>query len=222
MNFFQLVASTTKRRAIVSDRITDPFQVPPFARGDSINGSIIALSETGDPTAPTAPFPLTACLGIALTNGKDVTYAIASGLGVVNNVINFTLDVEGVELDALLTTVEGDWIDAFLEVRVSVDAQDGLLLREPITIQSAATAAAVLTGAGGTLNLNEVPTGAIDGSNILFVTVDRFRELAVYLNGMRQTLDTDYQIVSPTSFTMTIPPIAGDILTVDYIPTSIT
>ncbi len=138
MEFLQLIASSTQRATIVSSQITDHFQVPPFAQGDLIEGKVVVFNETGNPAAPTAPFNMDGCTGVALTNGRDVIYCTAGGsIVVTGNIITFTLDVSGTELEAMFA--DDDWLDAFFEVRVSEDGQDGLLLREAVTIERAAT-----------------------------------------------------------------------------------
>jgi hypothetical protein len=140
MEFFQLIANTTRRATCVSELITDHFQIPPFAQGDLIDGRIVVLHETGDPTAPTATFDFTTCTGVALTDGKNVIYANGGGILVLANSITFELSVASPELDAAMAAVpDADWIEAFFEVRISGSGQDGLLLREPVTIERAAT-----------------------------------------------------------------------------------
>jgi hypothetical protein len=95
--------------------------------------------ETGDPTAPTAPFVFDTAVQVALTDGRGVIYADAGALSVTSNVISFELSVTSPALDLALELIDQDWIDGYLEVRIAENGQDGLLLREPITIEQAAT-----------------------------------------------------------------------------------
>jgi hypothetical protein len=139
MEFLQLIASSTRRGTIESELITNNFQVPPFAQGDLIDGRIVVVYETGNPVEPTAAFVFDTCTGVALTDGRDVIYAQAGALAVVTNAITFELAVESAELTAAMDASDDDWIDAFLEVRIAAEGQDGLLLREPVTIERAAT-----------------------------------------------------------------------------------
>lgn len=75
-------------------------------------------------------------------------------------------------------------------------------------------------GTGPPMVLNEIPTGAIDGTNTLFTTVFEFAgiNLDVYLNGLRQRYAVDYTVPNSTQFILTSIPQIGDSLTVDYIP----
>lgn len=140
MEFLQFIANSTRRATCVSELITDHFQIPPFAQGDLIDGKIVVVHETGDPTAPTAAFVFDGCTGIALTNGKNIVYAAAGGIAVVGNTITFELSVASPELDlAMAELPDEDWIEGFFEVRISGNGQDGLLLREPVTIERTAT-----------------------------------------------------------------------------------
>lgn len=71
-------------------------------------------------------------------------------------------------------------------------------------------------GVGTPLVLGETPTGAINGTNTVYATADDYTDLAVYLNGVRQTLGGDYNETTTTSFTFVNPPVPGDIIRVDY------
>lgn len=142
MQLVTLVASVTKRRTIVSSRITDVSPVPAFGTGDKIEGKIVVLSETGDPTDPTKAFPVDGSSLIALSDGMGNVYAPAIIGSVSNsNELNFSMLVSSGALDIALAATTEDFIEAFLEARVNSDTQDMLLLREPTTIERAATIA---------------------------------------------------------------------------------
>lgn len=67
------------------------------------------------------------------------------------------------------------------------------------------------------LVLYEVPTGAINGSNQVFSTVDAFDTIVVFYNGQRLTIGTDFTVTGGNEITMTSAPQVGDIVTVEYI-----
>jgi hypothetical protein len=136
MEFLSLVASTTKRRPIVSEEVTSVAEMPAFANTDALQGKITVVAETSDPTAPTAAVPINTSSGIALTDGNGVVYAAAGILGVLNsNELNFTMMVQSDALLSALALSGRDYVDAFFEVRVTQGAQDLLLLKEPVIIE---------------------------------------------------------------------------------------
>lgn len=75
-------------------------------------------------------------------------------------------------------------------------------------------------GASITPIIGETPSGTINGSNTAFTTANAYNTgtLAVYQNLGRLTSGVDF---TPTAggFTMTVAPITGDTLRVDYIKT---
>jgi len=71
-------------------------------------------------------------------------------------------------------------------------------------------------GAPASAVRGEIPSGAIDGVNAVFTTAAAYTGLAVYLNGLRQTLTTDYTHTTATTFTFAVAPIVGDTIRVDY------
>jgi hypothetical protein len=73
-------------------------------------------------------------------------------------------------------------------------------------------------GAAGVFG--EIPIGSIDGLNMLFTAYQDFNPgtLSVFLNGLEQRRETDFQIVSNDQFQLTSPPWAGDSLLIDYYP----
>lgn len=70
------------------------------------------------------------------------------------------------------------------------------------------------------MQLDIVPTGAIDGVNTTFTTPTDFSSthLVVYYNGQRLCLTDDFTLSPPNTFTLLSPPYPGDKIRVDYIP----
>lgn len=94
------------------------------------------------------------------------------------------------------------------------------LTHRPVAVEI--TPPIIAVGAGGgaaVMVVGEIPTGVIDGSNLLFITSYAFpgNQLWVYLNGLRQHTTNDYVILSDNSFQMVTAPLVGDFLTVDYV-----
>lgn len=69
-----------------------------------------------------------------------------------------------------------------------------------------------------TIVMNEVPSGAINGTNTVFTTANNYAagKIAVYLNGARQILGTNYTETGVSEITMTSPPVTGNTLCADY------
>lgn len=63
----------------------------------------------------------------------------------------------------------------------------------------------------------ETPSGTVNGSNTAFTlaATPATGSVKVYLNGLRQTLTTDYT-VSGSTITFVTAPLTGDIIRVDY------
>lgn len=64
--------------------------------------------------------------------------------------------------------------------------------------------------------VGEVPAGAVDGVNAVFTTAHAYAKLAVYANGVRKKVGTDYTETSGTTFTFAVAPAGGTVLQVDY------
>jgi hypothetical protein len=139
MAFLSIVASLTSKRPIVSEKVTDPIELPPFRQRDVLNGIITTVSETGDPSAPTQDAVVTGSSGIGLTDGMSVVYAQATAVQVQNgNEITFTIAVNSTTLTSAFADTTDDSIEAFFEARITQGGQDELLLREAVTIQTSA------------------------------------------------------------------------------------
>lgn len=70
------------------------------------------------------------------------------------------------------------------------------------------------------LQIEEIATGIINGSNKSFYSSTEFvpDTFKVYKNGIYQTLDIDYSIVTQTSFTFRVAPVVSDVVAIKYIP----
>jgi hypothetical protein len=65
----------------------------------------------------------------------------------------------------------------------------------------------------------QTPAGAVNGVNTIFTTANTYKtgQLFVFLNGLRQKVGVDYTETTGTTFTMTVAPTTGDVITVDYV-----
>lgn len=59
------------------------------------------------------------------------------------------------------------------------------------------------------------PTGAINGTNKVFQTLEDYQNLEVYVNGIAQS-SADFALTSANSFTMTVAPDPGEVIHVKY------
>lgn len=84
-------------------------------------------------------------------------------------------------------------------------------------ISDGATWAAIGGGGGAAPTLNEIPTGLINGANVTYTlaATPSAAGIALYLNGLRQTVTTDYSL-SGATITMVTAPATGDALFADY------
>lgn len=99
------------------------------------------------------------------------------------------------------------------DVRALMTWVQNVLEQTPVAVSTGGTVTPV------NLRLNQVPSGSVDGSNQAFTVSQAYvaGTLALYLNGLRQKLGTDYAGTSGTTFTMSDAPHAGDILVIDYL-----
>ena len=65
----------------------------------------------------------------------------------------------------------------------------------------------------------EIPSGALNGINTLFVTTNPFKlgTLAVFLNGVKLMAGVDYTLNIPQQFTLVSAPLSTDYIRVDYL-----
>lgn len=68
------------------------------------------------------------------------------------------------------------------------------------------------------LIFNEIPTGAMNGTNRTFNSAFSFVNvtLVVYLNGLRQKNGSDYQIINSNTILLTVAPSSAETLLIDY------
>jgi hypothetical protein len=74
-------------------------------------------------------------------------------------------------------------------------------------------------GGGGTSVprfTSEIPTGAVDSSNRSYTTANAYQHLEVFLNGLQQLVNVDYEETSTTTFLFAIAPTTGDTVTATY------
>lgn len=78
-----------------------------------------------------------------------------------------------------------------------------------------------LDAAASTANFvfNEVPSGTVDGSNTVFTTASNYLSgtTALYLNGLRQTLNSSYSETGSDEITFSSAPQVSDEIIIDYI-----
>jgi len=79
----------------------------------------------------------------------------------------------------------------------------------------------VAPSVGGGVNFvdEELPTGAINGINMVYTTANNFitTSVKIYYNGLRiSALLSDFTITGSNQFTLSFAPQVGDILVVDY------
>ena len=74
------------------------------------------------------------------------------------------------------------------------------------------------TSTGGTYTYNEVPAGAINGSNATFTTALQFvpNKVSLYINGLMQKLVDNYQTTGNNTILINDSPQVGDIIIVFY------
>jgi len=65
--------------------------------------------------------------------------------------------------------------------------------------------------------VNQIPTGAIDGSNLIFIVADLYYAgtMMVYLRNLRKTPGIDFTETA-TGFNFIEPPETGDVIICDY------
>lgn len=77
---------------------------------------------------------------------------------------------------------------------------------------------AVLQTASGSFVIGETPSGLINGSNVQFTTAQSFvpETVQVFVNGVSQTLTVDYVTTGTTTILLSVSPIVGDYIRVNY------
>jgi len=71
----------------------------------------------------------------------------------------------------------------------------------------------------GDLVNGEIPSGSLDGVNMVFATTNPFKPstLSIYLNGVKLMLGVDFTLNIPQQFTLVSAPLSTDYLRVDYL-----
>jgi hypothetical protein len=74
-------------------------------------------------------------------------------------------------------------------------------------------------GASTILVTGEVPTGAINGTNVDYITASSFQtnSLEVFVNGLRMRVSLDYTLTGPKNFRMLQALLVGDSITTNYV-----
>jgi hypothetical protein len=163
---------------------------------------------TGPPGPPGPP-------GGTLVEGTTFVMGelIASGIDGVNKIFSavnaFAADSLEVYLNGLRQRRGNDYdeiTDTDFEFYVAPKASDSISIDYVI-----ATAAAIPI-------YGETPTGAINGTNKNFATAYAYKPtlLAVFLSGLRLRHPDDYTETGSTTFQLTLAPLTGDSLSVDY------
>lgn len=76
----------------------------------------------------------------------------------------------------------------------------------------------ILNTAGASFVFGETPSGAVNGSNATFTTAQNFvpESVQVFINGVSQTNGVDYTTSGTTTITLTVSPVSGDYIRVNY------
>lgn len=87
-------------------------------------------------------------------------------------------------------------------------------LPQIITVQ---VAASIQTSAG-TFIIGETPTGAVNGSNAIYVTASSFvpESVQLFVNGVSQTNAVDFITTGTNTITLNVSPVVGDFIRVNY------
>jgi hypothetical protein len=77
---------------------------------------------------------------------------------------------------------------------------------------------ATVTTASGSFVIGETPTGAVNGSNATFTTLQNFvpETVQVFINGVSQTNAVDYTTTGTTTIILNASPVVGDYIRVNY------
>lgn len=168
--------------------------------------------------------------GLALAGTTfSVTYGTIAGSAAQGNDARITGALQTTALGANVQTALGVALNgasgiAGLTAGGVLAAAQHPALTGDVTNAAGSLATTVNTTAGtgflkyGKIIMGEVPTGAVNGANTVFVHANTPQNgaVGVYLNGMRQKLTTDFSIAAAT-ITFVSAPLAGDLVTVDYV-----
>ena len=101
-----------------------------------------------------------------------------------------------------------------ITIELQDDIQSIFVNAESITVQ----VNSLLTTGGDASVIGEMPTGAINGSNATFTSLQNFVPLTVdvILNSTIQTYGIDYITTGTNIITLNVAPVGGDILRLNY------
>lgn len=151
-------------------------------------------------------------------NTLDVQVSATGGIQITSNALNIKL------ADALLTTSASgltlaNLTSAYIYVGNSSNRPTGVAVSGDATLSNTGvlTCGSTIQRTAGFVH-EEVPTGAINGSNTAFTLENTpiAGSVKVYLNGLREKLTTNFT-VSGSTITMLTPPSTGDIMVVEYL-----
>lgn len=102
-----------------------------------------------------------------------------------------------------------------ITIELQDDIQSIFVNAESITVQ---TNSLLTTGTDGTWKIGEIPTGAINGQNATFTSLQNFVPLTVdvILNSTVQTYGIDYITTGTNTIILNVAPVVGDILRLNY------
>lgn len=161
--------------------------------------------------------------------GTSATY-----LRIYRNGVLVAESVSGIGGAAFEVTVQvqgqpGDTFEAKAILQDNVDPTHDLVGGTYATcfqiMRVAVTSGGTGGGGGGTQlprYTSEVPTGDVDGVNRTYTTANAYQHLEVFLNGLLQEKEVDYEEVTTTTFMFALPPrdVSGvtpaDVVTVNY------
>jgi hypothetical protein len=77
---------------------------------------------------------------------------------------------------------------------------------------------AFVSTSSGSFIIGETPTGAINGSNATFTTLQNFvaGSVEVFVNGVNQVSGVDFTTAGSTTITLNVSPVSGDYIRVNY------
>jgi hypothetical protein len=101
-----------------------------------------------------------------------------------------------------------------INIGVSGGGVDITTMPQEITVKVGAT----VTTSGGSFVIGETPTGAVNGSNATFTTLQNFvpETVQVFINGVSQTSGVDYTTTGTTTIILNVSPVSGDYIRVNY------
>jgi hypothetical protein len=114
--------------------------------------------------------------------------------------------------DNIIITAKSEAVN--IDILPSTGDVDITTIPQYITVQVGAT----VTTSSGSFVIGETPSGAVNGSNATFTTAQNFvpESLQVFINGVSQTSGVDFITTGSTTITLTVSPVSGDYIRVNY------